>query len=632
MEVFKKSKWVWINREDEIDVYGEFVTKLKTSGLRTVCRLSCDGDYVLTINGNYVESNQYGDFEHYKIYDEIDVTDFLTEKENIVSIIVWHYGEHSQRYVSAQAGLIFEFLQGDDIVLVSDENILCRKSKVYKNGYKKHVSTQLGFSFLYDARNEADESGFEKAVSVKKNCNFFPRPNKKLKLLDRANAVVVKKSEKDWLIDLTKETVGLIDLNFYSEKEQKIVIAFGEITENNRVRRIIGGNDYSVEYIAKRGENHYTNYMLRLGCRYLEVLTESPIKIDYIGLLPQYYPIQTARVVIENPTDRSIYDLCVETLKLCMMEHYVDCPWREQGLYAFDSRNQMLCGYYAFENGNAEYARSNLKLISQDRRADGLLSICSPCGNDLAIPSFSLYYFLAVKEYVEHTGDIAFVKEIYPKLLSILQPFLNRRKDGLVYWFSDVGYWNFYDWSLYLDGSIGRSMDSAPDFILNALFILALECLKKIDEQCNMPFDYEEILQEERTCIRKAFYNSDNGLFSMTIGGSEYTVLVNAFAILIGIADDIESDRICIAITDGSLSDCSLSMKTFKYDALLAANTEKWKDCVLEEIRRDYGKMLSEGATSAWETIDGPKAFNGSGSLCHGWSAIPIYYYHKLLK
>ena len=73
------------------------------------------------------------------------------------------------------------------------------------------------------------------------------------------------------------------------------------------------------------------------------------------------------------------------------MEHYVDTPWREQCLYAFDSRNQMLCGYYVFENGNAEYARGNLKLIAEDRRADGLLSICTPCGTDLTIPAFSLY-------------------------------------------------------------------------------------------------------------------------------------------------------------------------------------------------------------------------------------------------
>lgn len=37
-----------------------------------------------------------------------------------------------------------------------------------------------------------------------------------------------------------------------------------------------------------------------------------------------------------------------------MHEHYEDYPWREQALYAFDSRNQALYGYYAF--GNYDFA------------------------------------------------------------------------------------------------------------------------------------------------------------------------------------------------------------------------------------------------------------------------------------
>jgi hypothetical protein len=42
--------------------------------------------------------------------------------------------------------------------------------------------------------------------------------------------------------------------------------------------------------------------------------------------------------------------------------------------------------------------------------------------------------------------------------------------------------------------------------------------------------------------------------------------------------------------------------------------------------------MLAEDATSFWETEDGAAAFGNAGSLCHGWSALPIYYLHKLLK
>ncbi len=64
------------------------------------------------------------------------------------------------------------------------------------------------------------------------------------------------------------------------------------------------------------------------------------------------------------------------------------------------------------------------------------------------------------------------------------------------------------------------------------------------------------------------------------------------------------------------------------YDALLATDMEKYKEWVLNEIRREYGKMIELGST-VWETIDGASAFDNAGSLCHGWSAIPIYYYAK---
>ena len=68
--------------------------------------------------------------------------------------------------------------------------------------------------------------------------------------------------------------------------------------------------------------------------------------------------------------------------------------------------------------------------MSKDRRADGLLAISYPCGLDLTIPSFSLYYFMAVKEYVEHTGAISLGEEVYEKLISIIEVFLNNRQNG----------------------------------------------------------------------------------------------------------------------------------------------------------------------------------------------------------
>ena len=40
--------------------------------------------------------------------------------------------------------------------------------------------------------------------------------------------------------------------------------------------------------------------------------------------------------------------------------------------------------------------------------------------------------------------------------------------------------------------------------------------------------------------------------------------------------------------------------------------------------------MLDHGATTVWEDDEGAAAFDNAGSLCHGWSAIPIYYFHLL--
>ena len=71
-------------------------------------------------------------------------------------------------------------------------------------------------------------------------------------------------------------------------------------------------------------------------------------------------------------------------------------------------------------------------------------------------------------------------------------------------------------------------------------------------------------------------------------------------------------------------------MKAFKYDALLKNNREKYKDSVLSEIRKTYKIMVDSGLGTVWETIEGETAFDNAGSLCHGWSAIPIYYFDIL--
>ena len=107
-----------------------------------------------------------------------------------------------------------------------------------------------------------------------------------------------------------------------------------------------------------------------------------------------------------------------------------------------------------------------------------------------------------------------------------------------------------------------------------------------------------------------------------------FSILGNSLAILCGAATQKEATRIAeIMKGENELTPISLSMKLFEFDALLCADPNN-KEWILNDIDRVYKKMLDDGATTFYETEEGWKAFDDAGSLCHGWSAIPIYYYH----
>ncbi len=623
--MFKKAKWIWYDTQGTQNSFGEFYGEFPETKNATA-KISVDGDYTLFINGNYVSSNQYGDFEHYKSVDTLDLTPYLTDGINKIGILAWHFGKDSQRYKKYAPGVICEICDRKKILFATSEEALCRQSKAYESGFEREISSQLGFSYAYDSTKEdlwalGQGENMKKAYPVSKNCTFVNRPNERLCLGNLIKATKIGKN----LYDLGREYVGLLSLKIKCSSPTKINIAYGECLENGHVKRKIGNRDFSVDYTANAGENTYTNYMLRFACRYLELSFDGEINVESIGLIPQYYPVFPRESYIHG-IDGQIYEICLNTLRLSMMEHYVDCPWREQCLYAFDSRNQMLCGYRAFSGGNYDYAKSNLLLMSQDRRDDGLMSICYPCGSDLTIPSFSLYYIVSVKEYIEHSGDTTIIDQINPKLEEILNTFISNMEGGLVCKLQGQNHWNFYDWSPYAEGALFSSEEKSPDATISILTALALEDYKKICSLCSLDFDFDKVLTELKARIKDEFFDTGSGLFHTN---GHYTELVNALAVKSEIVSDAEAEAICDHLANGTPIPCSLSMKCHSYDALIKTNKEKYKDFILNDIRKAYEPMIEVG--TVWETAEGATAFDNAGSLCHGWSSMPIYYYDLLL-
>ena len=92
----ENAKWIWIKTEYDKDVYAEFSDSFKCeNGAQMSLKIACDGIYTVFVNGNIAAFSACADYPTYKLYDEVDITEFCKEY-NQIKIVVWHLGENSQ--------------------------------------------------------------------------------------------------------------------------------------------------------------------------------------------------------------------------------------------------------------------------------------------------------------------------------------------------------------------------------------------------------------------------------------------------------------------------------------------------------------------------------------------------------
>ncbi len=619
------AKKIWFGNVRAKDVYVDFKSTFDIQKKeKTKIDVSADGAFTLYVNGVLAGFAACTDYPYYKTYYSFDLSKFVRTGENELLISVWHEGVDSQTYLNADAFLAFNMYAGKKIVSTSDSSVLARRNVNYKNGYCKQITYQLGLSYFYDATKSnvkqfknAREYGLAK-IAVRKHKN--------LRMLRRVPYRLIE-TEKGYIIDLKREYVGFVEIDADFFKAQRLEIVFGEHIRNGHLIRKIEDKDFSVEYAGKRGKNQFTGTFRRVAGRYLEIFTKE-IKIRYLGIRPVVLPVVRRAVNFSDSVYSKIYDVCVHTLICCMHEHYEDGPWREQALYVLDGRNQMLAGYAAFKD--YAFARENVVLMSKGVNKYGLLDLCFPAGINFPIPFFSLCYPLTVYEYMQHSGDGSILKEVESIIRGIIRAVEERiDESGLLPNFP-YPFWNFYEWS---EGSnhcteTGRKATDEYvkeyNLILNCAYILARK-------YCDLLFGESTDLSAMKKCVFDKFYDTKSGLYRLGDLDSRFSRFGNAIAILAEINVELDERVAENMLNRIEVIPATLSTNGFFYDALLKTD-EKYREFILEDIRTKYENMLSQGATTFWETEKGAADFGGVGSLCHGWSALPAYYLCRLLK
>lgn len=615
-------RWIWTKDNDGLNTYGEFVETFEYSGGEIHLEISADSEYAVFVNDKFVYAGQYADFPWYKIYDEIAIGKYVVNGKNTISVWTWHCGGINFCHYINRAGVRFAIMENGQVKAQSSQATQSRPLPYFKSGELKQITPQMGFSFCIDCTEKS--AAFENSVEIDGMPETtYLRPISCLTILEKC----VARKVSDNIYDLGREMVGGPFADLKIPYGETIIVSFGErITEDGKVPRLIGVRDFSYTLIGNGKMMRVFNPLRKLGLRYFEV--SGNCEVLEIGVVPLQYPFNERERCFTDAQRQRIYDVAVRTLKLNAFEHYFDCPWREQAFYALDSRFQMRYGYVAFSTTEYQYAA--LKLMSEDRNPTGLVSMVVPSSCTMIIPSFALFYVIAMEEYASQTDDIRLIEKYFEKMVQVMQKFAANKQDGLIQNFEEEGIWNFYEWNDVLDGSNYKYKE---DSALNLNYVLALQSMIRICGMLNKDkSDYKNEVVEMQAKINAKYFNKETGLYALSESSQSFTELCNAYAVLTETAIGERAERICEILADknSGLIECTLSMLSFKYDALLKQHAEKYGKYILNDIDEKYGYMLREGATSFWETMKGWRDFDNAGSLCHGWAALPVYYYALL--
>jgi alpha-L-rhamnosidase len=271
-------------------------------------------------------------------------------------------------------------------------------------------------------------------------------------------------------IDFGREVTGHVRLSFSGAKAgQKIDVGYDESLSP------AGWPDprptyvhFADRYFLAEGQTAVEVYGGR-GFRYLLVdvaAGRGGLRLDGAAVEERTYPVmRRATFRASDPRLERIFETALETLRLCMLDTYVDCPGRERVMW-MDLQSVAPTALYGF--GVADLWRTSLVLLARNPSAfkglEGAIKGFAPTDNEPLLVSYLMGFVISVSEYVFLSGDRETAEALWPvisKQFEILRAYLT--PDGLVNE-KFPGWGTFLDWSAMDFGGVSAGN--------NALYIL----------------------------------------------------------------------------------------------------------------------------------------------------------------
>ena len=416
-------------------------------------------------------------------------------------------------------------------------------------------------------------------------------------------------SSENGLYDFGRETFGYLKLKGL---KGTVRIYYGESREEALDREHCETLDVLTEGESLGSKAfRFVNIEKEEGASYDEVL------MDY-----EYAPFDASRSGSFRCSDEllnRIWQVSAYTLDLTTREFFTDGIKRDRWTWSGDAIQSYLMNYYL--RFDVECVK---RTIRQLRGKDPVTAHVN------TIMDYTFYWFKSIGDYYDYTGDIAFIRELWTRMVTVMDYVLGRTNaDGMAEAQADD--WIFVDWT---DFPMHKRGTLCFEQIL---FCKALETMQRCADLLGVSSDYGRRADRLRQKIQATFWSDGHQAYLHAIEdgqmNSQITKFPNMFAILYGLADEQQQKQIMHSVmTNPDIDPITTPyMRFYELETLCRAGLHEQ---VLHEIRSYWGGMLREGATTFWEKYNphetGTQHLSMYGrpygkSLCHAWGASPLY-------
>jgi hypothetical protein len=652
--------------------------------------ITADSRYKLWGNGRFVARGPARCYPHAQSVDRLDITPHLRAGPNTLAVQVYQPGYSHFAYVHrAAAGLLAHLVCDGQSALVTDRNWRTRRDpsfsslvprvSIYGSGVEERdLSLDDGWTSAdYDdsdwagARIVAPVGGYPwtglqlrylplleerefAAQLIETRCGTLTLPpdDAHVALRKGWQSAVLAVIETDdsgwfrpaltenesayWLFDLGRGYAcqGWAEIEGAGGHEQ-LSIGYTEKMAGNRLY-LSDPETYcrvrmTDRFRLRAGDQIAEPFALR-GGRFIVFQLSGPTGPN-LRLRPHVrvaeYPLRVVRELpASDPVLAGIITLCEETFRACLLDDFTDTPWREAAQWVGDALPQGLI--MAALSDDIRPLRRVIELAAQGAYPDGVLpGVVAGEVHAYTVVDYNFMWVELLSLYYELTGDDAFVAEMWPTLVKMLNRFhQDLNAPGLL--ISQPGRRLFLDWA-----PLSRNEPSA---VYNLHYLLALhEAVRLAIErgETEQAATWQTRATVLRAVVRAAFWH--HGRWYDDLERTTFSQLAAALALLAGATEPAEEAGLLAAIAarsrdpndDPDLNKMVLASPFMHHYIFEALHRGGKSDEVVEIIHRRWGRWVEAGYPTAWENwnVDFP-----DGSQCHAFSAHPRYHLAEIAR